>query len=304
MCYNEQKNEYLLNRNNKKVKTENKKEGLLSDPLSEMIDELFINSIKGFKSISDVIIANLFVPLHTIRNSVKAPYEDIVRLYLSGTPQSANGVTYNTVSKYMYFKNASGFEYSGGYSGEYKQGNGDCKFANGDIYNGPWNYNNRDGIGKYIWASNQQLFYGEFVNNELGFGYLTTKKGYICLKDYLKVIPILSFYRYENSCIGMNIKIDDHNGKKIEFYSSGFYIGMNTDLTINGKGIYVFDDGGIFKGNFVNVKQNGFGKNFYANKDVYIGYFKDGKKHGQGTLYKHDGTVLKGLFENGEYVGE
>jgi 1-phosphatidylinositol-4-phosphate 5-kinase len=90
--------------------------------------------------------------------------------------------------------------YNGQWQNDYRTGNGICYFANGDVFQGLWKYDQMirglyrkangemydgelkdgyfDGYGKYYWP-NGKWFEGIFVQNKLSKGMLYTMDGKI-----------------------------------------------------------------------------------------------------------------------------
>ena len=79
----------------------------------------------------------------------------------------------NNVSK----TNVESDIYVGGYLYNKKQGNGRCRYHNGDTYDGMYHNNKRHGIGTYIAKKIQMKYEGEWKDDQFhGNGVMTTKK--------------------------------------------------------------------------------------------------------------------------------
>ena len=66
--------------------------------------------------------------------------------------------------------------YVGGYLYNKKEGNGRCKFHNGDTYDGMYENDKKHGMGTYISMKTGRKYEGEWRNDKIhGTGIMTTK---------------------------------------------------------------------------------------------------------------------------------
>ena len=170
-----------------------------------------------------------------------------------------------------------GFEVKG------KNGNMKITYDNGDVYEGNFVENVKEGKGIYKY-SNGDRYEGEFFEDQKdGYGIYYYKNG----------------EKYEGE-----YKNDKKHGHGIYYYLDGDrYEGEFQNGFAEGRGAYYFSDGEKYVGDYKQDKRNGHGIYFYSNGDKFIGEFKDGKKDGKGTLYDKNGNKLKDLFfDNGERI--
>lgn len=192
------------------------------------------------------------------------------------------------------------------------EGNYILTYSNGDIYTGPLDGFQRQGIGTMEYA-NGNRYEGAFAADRLhGYGVFT----YAGNDSYAGY-----FSAGKKSGEGTYTWYED--GEVIATYTGSF----KNDRR-NGYGVFVSSDGSYYKGNFVNDVRtddsaeacivnrsggidryyggyendmlSGFGYYFYESGSVYVGSFSANRPHGQGTIYLASGESSEGTFVNGE----
>ena len=151
--------------------------------------------------------------------------------------------------------------YEGYFLNEKKNGHGKYIWANGDAFDGNWVDGKRTGKGKVTW-SNGASFDGEWKDNQMYEGKYTFPDGEI----------------YDGSF---------QNGKK------------------EGYGKQVFPNGEKYEGQWHDGKKHGRGTYTWADGDTYEGDWKDGKRCGRGKLIQYGKVPATGeTYVKRSYDGE
>ena len=138
----------------------------------------------------------------------------------------------NINDEYAKMTYANGNIYEGQWVNDQRDGNGKMTYANGNIYEGQWKNNQRDGNGKMIWKN------GEWKNDRYGD--------------------------------------DKHIFKKGDIYEGQW----NNDQR-NGNGKMTYANGNIFECNYKDDVEHGYGKITYTNGDFLYGNLENGKMEGK-----------------------
>jgi len=187
-----------------------------------------------------------------------------------------------------------------------KHGKGKMTYNNGVIYDGTWENDEQNGIGKYSYPGGEITYEGEFKNGEFsGHGVYKSK-------------PESIIYSGE-------FKNDQRNGMGFLYSKGGMLYGeFKNDRLIRGTGKRRFkDDESTWEGDFENERLK-YGKRNWPNGDTYVGAldenggiddgkgvftwanrakydgeYKDGLMHGFGVFTLLDGSsVFEGQFKN------
>ncbi len=150
--------------------------------------------------------------------------------------------------------------YEGYFLNEKKNGHGKYIWANGDVFDGNWVDGKRTGKGKVTW-SNGASFDGEWKDDQMSEGKYTFPDGEI----------------YDGSF---------QNGKK------------------EGYGKQVFPDGEKYEGQWHVGKKHGHGTYTWADGDTYEGEWQDGKRCGGGKLIQYGKSPTGEIYMKYSYDGE
>ncbi len=196
------------------------------------------------------------------------------------SPQTKE-VTSSSIKKITY---PNGDIYEGEFLNENRNGMGKYFFANGDVYEGEFLNGSRNGKGKYFWT-NGEIYEGDFVENKItGKGIFTRKNGDVYEGDFV------------NSNRTGKGKLIFSNG---EIYEGDFVEGKRT-----GSGKYFWPSGSIYEGDFIDDKRTGTGKFIWPNGNIYVGKFSDGEQTGLGAYIWSNGAVYVGDFVDGIRTGK
>ncbi len=154
----------------------------------------------------------------------------------------------------------SGNIYEGEWKDNKRNGQGIATFTNGDKYVGEWKDNKRNGQGIATFA-NGNIYEGEFKNGE-------------------------------------------YHGQGIIIFKSGNkYAGEFKNSKRHGKGTFTFANGDQYIGEFKNGKFNGQGTFSFINGVKDVGKFKNGKLNGFAIRYDKKGNILKkGIWRDDKFL--
>lgn len=201
-------------------------------------------------------------------------------------------------AEFKRIKYDGGDVYEGYFLNEKKNGHGKYIWANGDAFDGNWVDGKRTGKGKVTW-SNGASFDGEWKDNQMSEGKYTFPDGEI----------------YDGSF---------QNGKKEGYGKQVFpngekYEGQWHDGKKHGRGTYTWADGDTYEGDWKDGKRCGRGKGIQYGKvpatgETYVkrsydGEWLDSKEHGHGICVEGDfgmakmDKVFEGEWVNGKRQG-
>ena len=173
------------------------------------------------------------------------------------------------------------------YSGPYltengimlKNGKGEMKYANGDVYSGNWESNQKSGQGSFSTKNDAYVYNGEWDKNQQnGKGNAKYANGDVYDGDW---------------------KNDFHDGTgKMTYANGSVYTGNWKDGKKNGNGTMTYANGSVYTGNWENGKKSGNGELKTTNKYVYNGYWKDNQQNGEGKATYANGDVYNGQWVN------
>jgi len=161
-------------------------------------------------------------------------------------------------------------------------------FAGGNVFEGNYENDARNGYGKYTW-SNGDVYEGSYENDARnGYGKYTWSNGDV----------------YEG-----NYENDARNGYGTKTWSNGdVYEGSWKNDVQNGHGSKTWSNGIVYEGNFENGDQKGYGNKtwWYENGQMrYEHNFKDGKKDGKSTRWYENGQMrYEHNFKDGKKDGK
>ena len=197
---------------------------------------------------------------------------------------------------------AKAFRYDGEFSEGVKQGRGVYRWENGNRYEGPFEDDRPNGIGKYFFA-NGDKYDGEVKAGSLtGRGIYVTKDGDTLEGTFVNAklqgigtYRFASGDRYEGEIVQGKM-----HGKGRYFIKGGDRIeGSFLDGKPAGKGTYYFTNGDRYEGDIQGADLSGQGAYFYASGMKYEGEMRQGHPQGKGVFWFTDGTRFEGVFENG-----
>ena len=148
--------------------------------------------------------------------------------------------------------------YDGDWKDDVRNGKGKYTWINGDIYDGDWKDDKRNGKGKYTWVDGN-IFEGDW-------------------------------------------KDDKRNGKgKYTWVNGDLYEGDWKDDKKNGEGKLIWASGDVYNGSWLLGIKSGQGEMSYKNGTSYSGEWANDLPNGQGEFLQTDGKVLNGKFINGVF---
>ena len=138
------------------------------------------------------------------------------------------------------------------------------KYNNGNIYNGYWNNDLKEGEG--IMKYNNGNIYNGYFKNDLKEG-----EGLFCLnKDDYEIIKEINIFNLNEIFKLNNLKDLFYKGNYKNDKKEGegiLYIKKNNE----------FGNNIIYEGNFKNDKKEGFGTIYFKNKNIFKSYWKENK---------------------------
>lgn len=174
---------------------------------------------------------------------------------------------------------ANGDKYDGGWYTDVREGEGTCEYANDDRYEGGWHEDMRTGQGRHDYATGSWYVGSWFHDVENGLG-----------RAFLQV-PQRGVYEgefKEGFTHGVG-KMSYSNG---DVYEGGFECGVRC-----GVGRYVTAVGAVFAGYWRDDVREGAGTEQWPNGDSYDGSWSSGARIGRGTMEYGTGDTFVGDWE-------
>ena len=166
----------------------------------------------------------------------------------------------------IYYFSRQGCEYEGYWDNNYKNGIGKERWWYRDNYEGEFKNGKKNGIGIYNWDDGS-FYKGEWFNNNIhGWGIFNSKNKRIYLGHFI-----------------MN-KMNGY-GEMLYLKNNGFYYGYWKDNKKNGFGVEL------------STRKNGEDK-------VYVGFWKDNDRYGYGILFhkNEDEKNIMALWKNNKII--
>ena len=194
------------------------------------------------------------------------------------------------------------FKYTGEFNDGVKHGQGAYTWDTGNRYEGPFEDDRPNGIGKYFFA-NGDVYNGEMKAGAVtGRGIYVTKAGdtlegtFVDAKLHgVGTYRFASGDRYEGE-----VSHGKMHGKGRYFINGGDRIEAPfVEGKAAGKGVYHFANGDRYEGDIQGSDLSGQGAYFYASGVKYEGEMKQGRPQGKGTFWFLDGSRFEGVFDNG-----
>jgi len=188
-------------------------------------------------------------------------------------------------------------------------------------YAGQFNDNKAEGIGIKSYKGSEEIYCGEYKNNERnGVGYWKLSSGAIFVGEHKDHIPNGSgmlitwegfkFIGYVKDWIPVNGKWYDQEDNEIDITELGYhqngikYEGEYKNGLPTGQGTETFPDGKKYVGEYKDGEKNGQGTDSFPDGSKYVGEFKGDKRHGQGTYTAHDGGTYVGGWQDDKMHGQ
>lgn len=177
-------------------------------------------------------------------------------------------------------------EYEGEFSGDKRQGEGRCRFANGDVYEGGWYSDVREGQGKLVYA-NGDVYEGAWHED------MRTGQG---RQDYATGSWYVGAWLHD---------VENGRGRGfLQVPQRGIYEGDFKDGFPHGVGKFVYANGDVYEGGFECGVRCGIGRCVTAVGAVFEGAWRDDVREGEGTEAWPNGDSYIGMWSNGARMGE
>ena len=148
-----------------------------------------------------------------------------------------------------------GFEYTGDFKDDAKDGRGICNFTNGNMYIGGFKNDLMDGIGQMLYKNKDEYIGGWINGHKQGQGIYRWNEGTIYIGEFRK-----SKREGHGVCY-------DNEGNLI-------YDGEWKNNLTHGEGTYIWNEGKKYIGEFMYGKRHGYGTFYLNNELVYQGTWK------------------------------
>lgn len=163
-------------------------------------------------------------------------------------------------------------------------GDGEIRWANGDVFVGSLLKGKRQGEGQITWASGQS-YVGEWTSDQPnGRGAMRFPNG----------------DQYE----GTLVNGQPQGQGRMLFASGDSYNGAFASGKSHGAGVYVWKNGQKYEGDWLNDRPQGQGKLAYVGGDIYEGQVTDGMPQGQGSIRYASSDRFTGSFLRGKPHGQ
>ena len=188
-----------------------------------------------------------------------------------------------------------------------KEGFGIKIMANNVKYIGYFKNNKSEGYGKFININKNDIYYGEFSQDQAnGFGIYSHKDETIYYgewKNDLRENYGIEKWQDKAEYIG-EYHLGEKNGIGKYIFSDGSrYEGEWKKNNLDGYGIYYYLGQRIYIGQWKNNLKDGFGQFIWKDK-IYIGFYSNDKKNGFGIYYwKNIKKAFMGFWKNGKQYG-
>ncbi|KAH8612658.1 putative MORN repeat [Trypanosoma vivax] len=201
------------------------------------------------------------------------------------------------------------FEYTGEFHHTYhRHGRGVMLYANGDVYDGEWAMNYRNGKGTMKSGNGLEVYEGEWYNDERhGSGKITYEDGGkfsgTMMHDKRHGEGNMLFPNGDE--YNGNFISDKINGHGTMRYKNGdVYEGLWRNGLRHGEGKYTLrKQGATVKGFFCKGLIQGRGVVEYPGISTFVGEFDRGERK-QGTMFWHETNSEERLCYQGEWIGE
>jgi len=229
-------------------------------------------------------------------------------LFSQSAEKCVEGDCKNGVGTYL-FSNGT---YTGNWVNGKQEGKGIYRFDQGEVYEGDFKNNLRDGWGLFDYG-NGSRYEGQWKEGKKhGKGTYFQRDGEVYDGDWLNNLRsgIGSCSYIDNSRYKGQWSNNLRHGKGIfEFFNGDYYNGEYSFGKIEGDGIYYFNSGTLkgqrYEGQFINNKFNGNGILYYPDGAKVSGQFFNGHVHGWAVEYKKSGEINQsGFWQDGALVYE
>ena len=164
--------------------------------------------------------------------------------------------------------------------GDTLTGNGQIRWANGDLYQGDIVRGQRHGQGSFAWASGQR-YNGPWVNDQpQGRGQMRFANGDEYEGEVAQGLP--------------------QGQGRMRYASGDSFEGQFSHGKPDGQGLYRWASGQVYEGPWLNEMPHGLGKLKFANGNLWEGQVAQGRPEGNGKLTyasgdRYEGSVSQGL---------
>ena len=280
-------NQELLKLNNKEyISSENPNYSIIENIKRKNATNLIIKNYRKYKirNSFDISYDNPYTPkVQTLKSDNSNPHLNKINYTHNvnrnnGNYNSEKYYSNNIHSSLDKYKNKKTLVYLGEKLNDIKEGFGIKIMPNNVKYIGYFKNNKSEGLGKFININKQDIYYGEFSNDQAnGFGIYRHKNESI-------------YYGEWKNDLRENIGIEKWQDKAE--YKGEFHLGEK-----NGIGKYIFSDGSRYEGEWEKNNLEGFGIYYYLGQRIYIGQWKNNLKEGFGLFIWKD-KIYIGFYAN------
>ena len=174
------------------------------------------------------------------------------------------------------------FYHIGNFNNNVKEDFGRSILKNHDIYEGYYQSDLPNGIGKF-YSSSKFFYRGNFKNGlQDGYG-----------EEY-----------HSNGTQYKGFFTDDIKSGIGELYFNGtYFIGNFQSNTLEGISKIIYEDGSTYEGYTTEFKLDGLGSFTWEDKRKYVGYYKSEKRNGFGIMFNPEGYKYEGMWNEGNKHG-
>jgi hypothetical protein len=193
--------------------------------------------------------------------------------------------------------------YDGDFINEVKDGFGKLLYKKGQSYEGQWKNNKRDGEGTYIFESGS-VYIGQWVGGERhGHGILNYNGGNIYQGNWANSEKHgYGEMEYENGNIYKGNWNDERYGQGKMIYANGDVYEGEWNEERFGQGKMIYANGDVYEGEW-NIMRHGHGKIICANGDVFQGEWNRDFKNGKGILTFANSDTIEGEWKKNQKNG-
>ena len=188
-----------------------------------------------------------------------------------------------------------------------RQGFGNMRYSNGNIYQGEWLRGKRHGPGVVVYASGN-FYSGDWqLDKKWGKGCMFFRGGHVYEGEFASDMRSgVGTMRYQNGNVYQGGWLDDlRQGDGTISFTGGDVVRGKWENDHIELGKFNYANGDEYEGEIdpSTFSRHGQGCMLYADKGVYVGAWKQGKRWGKGQYTDPHGSVSDGNWKNGKRHG-